>query len=389
MKTMQKKSGSGWIVAAAVALALLPGACFNPLNDAEDGMGTIDFGVSNALALVGPAEAADLRYDLVLSGPGGTITRTLEPGSGLSCSIKVVPGLWEVAVRAYDAEGLRGMGFTTVEAKAGQNTPAQVGMNTTTAVSNWDDLKNAIEHADTENGEYFLVAAELEADSAISVDDHITIIADGHRIINRKTTHTGAFFEVASGGELNLRHGFPGGSLILDGREVPGVSDALVVVSDGDLVMEGNVSLRNNVARGGVGMYGGSFIMNGGTISGNRTTTNGGGVYVNNGIFTMNGGTISNNEAAFGGGVYVLGGGIFNMSQGTVSGNKAGSRGGGVYVGMSGTFTKTGGIIYGDTDTTHTPNSTENTAASGNGHAVYVSSTKKRDSTAGAGINLD
>jgi hypothetical protein len=41
---------------------------------------------------------------------------------------------------------------------------------------------------------------------------------------------------------------------------------------------------------------------------------------------------------------------------------------------------------------TPTPGSDENTAINGNGHAVYVSSgdgDKKRDATAGPGINLD
>jgi hypothetical protein len=80
------------------------------------------------------------------------------------------------------------------------------------------------------------------------------------------------------------------------------------------------------------------------------------------------------------------------MSGGEISGNTAPNGGGGVYVGGTGTFTKTGGIIYGDTDTTHTAGNDENTAASGNGHAVYVydaSIPKIRNATAGAGVNLD
>jgi hypothetical protein len=74
-----------------------------------------------------------------------------------------------------------------------------------------------------------------------------------------------------------------------------------------------------------------------------------------------------------------------------VSGNTTGSSGGGgggVYV-SSGTFTKKGGTIYGDTNTTHTAGSTENTTARGNGHAVYLdNSGKKRNSTAGIGVDL-
>jgi hypothetical protein len=56
-----------------------------------------------------------------------------------------------------------------------------------------------------------------------------------------------------------------------------------------------------------------------------------------------------------------------------------------VYV-NSGTFTKTGGILYGSNASLDT---LKNTAGS-NGHAVYVrSGSKERNSTAGAAVNLD
>ncbi|MDR1108149.1 MAG: hypothetical protein LBL19_03850, partial [Spirochaetaceae bacterium] len=70
------------------------------------------------------------------------------------------------------------------------------------------------------------------------------------------------------------------------------------------------------------------------------------------------------------------------------------SGGGGVFVYNGGTFNKTGGVIYGDTDGTHTAGSTENTATSGNtyGHAVdyYIdgSNSYYRDATLNAGDNI-
>jgi hypothetical protein len=61
-----------------------------------------------------------------------------------------------------------------------------------------------------------------------------------------------------------------------------------------------------------------------------------------------------------------------------------------VCVVSSGNFTKSGGTIYGDSDAVHTPDSTENTAGSGTGHAVYdFVSDKKRNSTAGPGVTLN
>jgi hypothetical protein len=130
-------------------------------------------------------------------------------------------------------------------------------------------------------------------------------------------------------------------------------------------------------------------------ITGNTNTTGiGGGVYVDGGIFTMGGSaSVSNNTTVgAGGGVYQFGG-SFTVSGGTISGNTAtgSNNGGGVYiVGSSFTFTKNGGLIYGDSDNIHTPGSTENTTVSGSGHAVYVSGSlvKKRDGTAGPADNL-
>jgi hypothetical protein len=105
----------------------------------------------------------------------------------------------------------------------------------------------------------------------------------------------------------------------------------------------------------------------------------------------MSGGSVSDNTATTGGGVYVSYGGTFNMSGGAViSGNTASANGGGVYVSYGGTFNKFGGTIYGDDNTIHTTGSDENTAGSGDGHAAYVfTGSKKRNSTAGPGVNLD
>jgi hypothetical protein len=83
-----------------------------------------------------------------------------------------------------------------------------------------------------------------------------------------------------------------------------------------------------------------------------------------------------------GGGVYVWDG--FTMQGGTISGNTAAASGG-VAI-QNATFAKTGGTIYGSAS-----DSLKNTASSNNGHAVYVydgTPLKKRNTTAGAGVNL-
>jgi len=126
-----------------------------------------------------------------------------------------------------------------------------------------------------------------------------------------------------------------------------------------------------NIDCGGVNMTAGTFIMNGGNISGNSGKC--GGVYVTGGNFTMNSGRISGNTAnqdyGDGGGVYIENG-AFIMNNGEISGNIAGSshyyngnfgncgHGGGVYV-ENGAFTMNGGEISGNT-------------AKGNGGGVFV-----------------
>jgi hypothetical protein len=168
-----------------------------------------------------------------------------------------------------------------------------------------------------------------------------------------------------------------------------------VYVSRGTFTMSGNAVISGNTG-GGVDVGNGTFTMTGGKISGN-TGRSGVSFASNSGTFTMSGGEISGNTASYGGGVNVSSGTFTMSGNAVISGNVASYNGGGVYVASNGTFTKSGGgTIYGDTDTTHTAGSTENTATSdtttsGNGHAVYVATEppKKRNTTAGPDVKLD
>ena len=111
----------------------------------------------------------------------------------------------------------------------------------------------------------------------------------------------------------------------------------------------------------GVQVNGGTFNMEGGTITGNSISTSGaggGGVYVSNGgSFTMDGGAITDNEAILGsgGGVGVKDkGSSFTMNGGVISGNTVDNDGGnggggGVWVKSGAEFTMSGGTITGNT----------------------------------------
>jgi len=118
-------------------------------------------------------------------------------------------------------------------------------------------------------------------------------------------------------------------NLILDSnitlQGTSGVTSALVSVGgSGTFEMRAGSKITGHNATfcGGVLVFGGTFTMNGGIISGNTATQSGGGVRVERGTFIMNGGTISGNTAASqGGGVYVNSDGTFRISNGTVYGS--------------------------------------------------------------------
>jgi hypothetical protein len=105
-----------------------------------------------------------------------------------------------------------------------------------------------------------------------------------------------------------------GNNIILQGSI--GNTQPLVYVStNGIFTMKNESKLIGNNA-GGVEIFGGTFIMDGGEISGNFRSSTAGGVYVSTGsTFTMNGGTITGNTATgggTGGGVTIGAGGTFN-----------------------------------------------------------------------------
>jgi hypothetical protein len=83
--------------------------------------------------------------------------------------------------------------------------------------------------------------------------------------------------------------------------------------------------------------------------------------------------------------------GTFTMSNGTISGNSTSGRGGGVYVYYGGTFTKTGGIIYGSN--AQEAGQANQARDDSSGHAVYIylgsNSVRKRNNTARAGTAMD
>lgn len=151
-----------------------------------------------------------------------------------------------------------------------------------------------------------------------------------------------------------------------------GIGGGGIYVS-GTLIMEDGAEIRNNTAQayGGAVYIGdnGTFIMNGGRISGNKVTISaisgyagdyaGGGVFINgsNAVFTMKGGEISENTVANqyskvggGGGAVNIVKGTFNLEDGKIIKNSSGYYGGAVSMySSSAEFNMSGGRISDNT----------------------------------------
>jgi hypothetical protein len=227
------------------------------------------------------------------------------------------------------------------------------------------------------------VLKDVTVSEEIAMEGTVTLVAaDGkEKTISRESGFKDSLFTVEAGASLTLGAGNSLG-LALDGsKSSVTATAALVKVSGGTLTMGERITLKNNSSNGGEGGGvrvdgGGTFVMNGGEMSGNAVSGgNGGGgaVYViGNSIFTMNGGTISNNTSGiYGGGVYVNSG-KFNMSgDSKISGNTSVKNGGGVYANGC-AFQMSNGTISSNTSTTE-----------GNGGGLYLSSNSSLTMTGG------
>ena len=138
-----------------------------------------------------------------------------------------------------------------------------------------------------------------------------------------------------------------GVALDLNGRTVSINTGNNTIESCGNVTLtdcRGGGKITHGSQKGlGVHVYGGTFDMYGGSITGNSSSSGGGGVWMQSGTFNLYDGSISGNETDRGGGVYMKDG-TFNMYDGSISGNRAGTYGGGVYV-EDGTFNMEGGSI--------------------------------------------
>ena len=183
------------------------------------------------------------------------------------------------------------------------------------------------------------------------VEKGVTLILDKNITLKGISTADAAMVQVWTGGELEMRTGakITGNSLSRGTQEGSGVTIGGTFIMNG-----GEISGHNGERPAVAGVAGASFVMNGGKIS-NNTNAGGdaGGVYMGakSKSFTMNGGEISGNtntDPTFGTGGVCLSQCISTMNGGKISGNNGPC--GGVRV-RNTTFTMNGGEISGNTGT--------------------------------------
>jgi hypothetical protein len=218
----------------------------------------------------------------------------------------------------------------------------------------------------------------LDGTGAIfTVSNNITLTLQNIRLAGR-ALNTSSLVAVSTGGTL----------IIENGAEITGNTNN-IPPSTGDLTDEA----------GGVFVQG-AVVMNGGSISGNKSSFGGGVEISNGGSFTLKAGVISDNECKFQGGGVAVYNGSFTMNGGIISGNKqtestGGSYvvgGGGVFIGsgydnvfskIAASGNRTCGVIYGAVASEELRNIAVGRGNGGGDAVLGYSIGKHRDTTLG------
>ena len=181
---------------------------------------------------------------------------------------------------------------------------------------------------------------------------------------------------IYSEGTFVMEGGYISGNFIPDSAPDE-VTGAGIHIAAGTFTMIGGTIQGNTAYNDGAGVYvaaGARFDMSGGSVYHNISTANGGGVYTD-GTFVMNGGTLRYNVARIGNGVYVGNGASFSMSDGRIYDNSADQTGigvNGIYVESTAAAAVTNGYIEGDIEGEGTISVTGGYFASGDTDAQTV-----------------
>jgi len=235
--------------------------------------------------------------------------------------------------------GADGLTFTEGDTSTATATFIMPASNVTVSadfITQWTWLQQQLEEdgADITLDRDIVCIDQDEGPLVVPEDTHVTLDLNGHTVDRNLTEPTENGNVITVKGELTLRDSsteqtgvITGGNNLKDGGGVL-VRGEESFGDEGSFIMEGG-TITGNTARDGGGVsvgyldtdtwdfFYGHFEMYGGVITGNLAATEeqyygyGGGVYVGVGQFCLYGGEISENHAVlYGGGVYV----VFGMS---------------------------------------------------------------------------
>ena len=175
------------------------------------------------------------------------------------------------------------------------------------------------------NGGNYYLKSDVTASGEIRISGDLTLCLNGHTLTlpgNSLCIDSGSFTlcDCGSGGKITGGNNLPGvvvygGTFIMNGGTITGNGGGVQVAStnsSASFIMNGgsitgntcDSTYANSYSCGGVIVTGGSFTMNGGSITGNTTTgsiatiASGGVLVCSSGSFTMTGGEITNNQCA-------------------------------------------------------------------------------------------
>ncbi len=221
----------------------------------------------------------------------------------------------------------------------------------------YDTLSAAVAAASSGDTVYLL---KNFIDSGVVIDKNLTVTIkeDVTEAITLSKGGDDTIFSVNAGIVLTVK-GSATQKLILDGNNLKQKHALITVAGNGQLNIQANVTLQNNVNTsngGAIYMPSASSrtTITGATIQNN--TANSGGAIYNSGTMTVTGSNLLNNTATSGGAISNVSGGIIKVINSTVKDN-VGTNGGAVYV---------------DGHTTLSNSTIENNTAT-TGGAIYVS----------------
>ena len=299
--------------------------CSNSLEDDEANLAIV---WGDAGKFVSAGELPGFRYDVVLRCEGLTLRHSF---IGVpAAKFKVIPGVWSITVKGYDREmNLKVMGIEQVKIGAGKNETKVMNIYTASEVGSWVELNDAINlsgnsaafTSSNPRTELLLISKSFStkpvggSTHTIDIPRPIILVAENDITIERSSPND-AFFGIRgafSASRLTLGLDGMTGTITLDGKSISASRPLITVAYNNMSSTSGSLILNNGV-----------------TIKGNTNTSAsppfGGGVSVDeDGTFIMNGGIISGNTANDdngSGGAYVRTGGTFIQLGGIISGNK-------------------------------------------------------------------